>query len=392
MILSSEKRIKKEKYTEKNSTSKEVFMKLKNKFAAVSVAAVIAAALAGCGGSSGSQASGSSSSQASGSSSQTSVLSGVSENANGTSASSAASAGSGSYRISMIVKNTDEHFQRVKAGAEAYCAEHPGVTVDFMAPTSQTAYDEQNNAVETALATSDYSGYIIAPLQSDSVATLCQNATKPVVAVDTDFDSDKKASFVGTGNEKATKEGAMEAVRQVQAAGVKKPTAAIITGSQGDPTHDARLAGYREGVEEAGGEVIDVQYTDMSPDQAALCMEGLMQKYPNGIDIVFSTSDQYAMAASKVISDANSEAFNKTLQCGFDGTSASTNAVKSGTMQMDIAQNGYDMGYKAMDTVMRAIRGEQVESFIDSGYTLVTSDTVDDYIEKLKETGSYTES
>ncbi|MCI1304853.1 MAG: sugar ABC transporter substrate-binding protein [Lachnospiraceae bacterium] len=357
---------------------------MKKRIVAIALTAAVAVSLAGCGGSS----SGSSSSANTGSASAGST---------GTSTASVAStsgsaAGGKTIKLSMIVKTNDEHFMRVKAGADGYCEEHPNVSVDYMAPTSQTSYDEQNNAIETALSTDGYDGYVFAPIQADSCATLCQNATKPIVAVDTDFQSDKKLSFIGTGNENATKEGAKVAVEKVKKSGVDKPTAAVITGTQGDPTHDARLKGYKEGVEEAGGEVVDVQYTDMSPDQAALAMEGLMQKYPDGIDIVFSTADVFAMAASKVISDADSEAFNKTLQCGFDGTNASTNAIKAGTMQMDIAQNGYDMGYKAVEAVVNAINGQKIEEFIDSGYTIVDPDSVDDYIQKLKNMGSYQES
>lgn len=350
---------------------------MNRKVVSIALTAAIAVSMAGCGSASGSSQAESAASSAG--SSTASVASG-------------SVTGGESIKISMIVKTNDEHFMRVKAGADAYCEEHPNVSVDYMAPTSQTAYDEQNNAIETALSTADYDGYVFAPIQADSCATLCENATKPIVAVDTDFESDKKLSFIGTGNENATKEGAKAAVEKVKNNGVDKPTAAIITGTQGDPTHDARLKGYQEGVEEAGGEVVDVQYTDMSPDQAALAMEGLMQKYPDGIDIVFSTADVFAMAASKVISDANSDTFNKTLQCGFDGTNASTNAIKDGTMQMDIAQNGYDMGYEAVEAVCNAIDGQQLEEFIDSGYTLVDEDTVDDYIQKLKDMGSYQES
>jgi ribose transport system substrate-binding protein len=348
---------------------------MNKKWISLAMTAVIAMSAAGCGSSfASSSASGGSGSSA----------------ANSTTAS--ASASGDTIKLSMIVKTNDEHFMRVKAGADAYCEEHPNVTVDYMAPTSQTSYDEQINAIETALSTEDYAGYIFAPIQADSCATLCQNATKPIVAVDTDFQSGNKLSFIGTGNENATKEGAKVAIEKLKKQGIDKPTAAVITGTQGDPTHDARLKGYQEGVEEAGGEVVDVQYTDMSPDQAALAMEGIMQKFPDGIDVVFSTADVFAMAASKVVSDANSEAYNKMLQCGFDGTNASSDAIKNGTMQMDIAQNGYDMGYMAVEAVCKAIEGEKLEEFIDSGYTIVDEDSVDDYIQKLKDMGSYTES
>jgi ribose transport system substrate-binding protein len=183
---------------------------MNKKWISLAMTAVIAMSAAGCGSSfASSSASGGSGSSA----------------ANSTTAS--ASASGDTIKLSMIVKTNDEHFMRVKAGADGYCKEHPNVSVDYMAPTSQTSYDEQNNAIETALSTDDYDGYVFAPIQADSCATLCQNATKPIVAVDTDFQSDKKLSFIGTGNENATKEGAKVAVEKVKKSGVDKPTAGL---------------------------------------------------------------------------------------------------------------------------------------------------------------------
>ena len=64
-----------------------------------------------------------------------------------------------------------------------------------------------------------YDGYLIAPLQSEAVATAIANTDKPVVAYDTRIDSDKCLAFVGTGNKEAAKEGGKAAVEAAKAAG-----------------------------------------------------------------------------------------------------------------------------------------------------------------------------
>ncbi|WP_373163957.1 hypothetical protein [Agathobaculum sp. Marseille-P7918] len=53
---------------------------------------------------------------------------------------------------------------------------------------------------------------MIAPLQSEAIATAIANTDKSVVAFDTNIDSDKCLSFIGTGNKEAAKEGAKAAV------------------------------------------------------------------------------------------------------------------------------------------------------------------------------------
>lgn len=86
----------------------------------------------------------------------------------------------------------------------------------------------------------------------------------------------------------------------MQDSGVDKPTVLIVTGVQGDETHDARMNGYKAGVEEAGGEVVELQYCDGMAEKAATAMESVMQKFPQGIDIVLSSNDDMAMSVVRL--------------------------------------------------------------------------------------------
>ena len=100
-----------------------------------------------------------------------------------------AEGGSGSYKISVILKTTaSEYWQYVQAGAEAYEAENPNVQVEVKGAPSETSYQEQLNMIQTDLA-GDYDGFVIAPLQADMVANLITGQTKPIVAVDTKIDA-----------------------------------------------------------------------------------------------------------------------------------------------------------------------------------------------------------
>lgn len=300
---------------------------------------------------------------------------------------SSASSSDDAYNISVIVKLTDSHFNKVMAGANAYADEHDNVNVDIQSPTAATSYDEQVNMIETAVGNPSTDAIVVAPLQSDSASTLIANTDKVVIALDTDFESEKKSAFVGTGNEAASKEAAVAAVKKVQDGGVDKPTVLIVTGVQGDETHDARMNGYKAGVEEAGGEVVEVQYCDGMAEKAATAMESVMQKFPQGIDIVLSSNDDMAMSVVKIIKDSGNAKYADTIVCGFDGNQSAIQAVKDGSLAMDVAQNGYDMGYKAVEAAVKALEGEQVDSFIDSGSKVVDSTNCDEYIDDMKAKG-----
>lgn len=298
------------------------------------------------------------------------------------------SAASGdAYNVTVIVKHTDGHFNKVIAGARAYGSEHDNVNVEIQSPTSATSYDEQVNMIETALGNPGIDAVVIAPQQSTSTATLVDTATKPVVALDTDFTSDKKACFVGTGNEDAALNGGKAVAEACKALGKDKPTAVIIAGVQGDETHEARLRGYRDAIEAAGGQVLEVQYTDTMPDKAAAAMEAVIQKYPNGVDAVLSIADDMALAAAKVIKDSGNTNYTDTVLCGFDGNQSAIEAVMDGSLTIDIAQMGYDMGYKAVEAAVTVLEGGSVESFIDSGSKVIDSSNIDEYVSDMKSKG-----
>lgn len=295
-----------------------------------------------------------------------------------------AQSGSG-CSVDVILKTTaSEYWSYVKAGAEAYSKDNPDVKVEVKGATSETAYDEQQNMIETDLNSGAYDAFVIAPLQADLVKTLIAGQTAPIVAVDTNIDAPEVLSFVGTGNEDAAAEGGKAAVEAAKAAGWDKVQAIAISGVQGDGTATARLTGYEKGVTEAGGEFLkdEIQYADAVADKAATSMEAIMQNHPEGVAIIVCNNDDMAMAAARAAK--GNAAYEKTIFVGFDGIQSACNAILSGEETMSVAQEAYDMGYKAVEAAVKAVNGETLEKFIDSGCSVVTKDNAQERLDKLK--------
>lgn len=293
------------------------------------------------------------------------------------------------YNISVILKTTaSEYWGYVQAGAMAYMEEHPNVTVKVTGPSSETAFDEQQNMIETALNDADVDAYIIAPLQSDTVVNLIAGQEKPIIAVDTNITVDGELapevlSFVGTGNEEAAKLGGEAAYKLAEERGWETIECVEIEGVQGDPTNEARKAGYKAGVEEAGGTFLDESYpANAVADQAVTCMEAIMQAHPDGIAIVCANNDDMAAAAARTA--AGNDAFKDTVFLGFDGTQGACNSILDGEETMSVAQQPYEMGYKAVEAAVAALSGEELEEFIDSGAGIVDPDTAQERLEQLQ--------
>ena len=249
---------------------------------------------------------------------------------------------------------------------------------------SETSYQDQINMIKTDLSDDTFDGYLIAPLQSESVASLIADTEKPVMAFDTDIDSDKCLAFIGTGNKEAAKQGALAAVEAAKAAGWETIQCIEIAGVQGDATNTARMEGYEEGITEAGGEWMadDVQYADATATKAVDAMNGIMGRYPDGVAIICSNNDDMAIAAARTA--ASNPAYENTIFLGFDGQKSACEAVLSGDLTMTAAQNNFDIGYKAVENMVKCLQGEEYGD-VDTGTEIVTADTAQDRLDRFAE-------
>ena len=153
---------------------------------------------------------------------------------------------------------------------------------------------------------------------------------------------------------------------------------------QGDSTNTARMDGYRAGVTEAGGVFLDdeVQYANALADQAVTCMEAIMQNHPEGVAIICANNEDMAVAAARAA--AGNEAYKNTVFLGFDGCQAGCEAILNGQLTLDVCQQGFDMAYKAVDACVRALEGEKLEAFIDSGSMIMDESNAQERLDQLK--------
>ena len=343
------------------------------KFLALLLTLAMALSLAACGGSGGGNDGGSSAPADGGQQQAEPADSGSSDG------------GDESYNISVILKTTaSEYWSYVVAGANAYQKDHPNVTVTVKGATSETAYDEQLNMIETDMNNADIDGYVIAPLQADMVTTIIANQTKPIVAVDTDIDAPEVLSFVGTGNEAAGKLGGEAAAKLAKERGWEEIKCIEICGVQGDSTNEARKAGYKAGIEAAGGTFLEdeTQYANAEANQAVACMEAIMQNHPEGIAVICANNDDMAMAAARTA--AGNAAYENTVFLGFDGIQSACNSILAGEETMSVCQEGYNMGYESVASVVRALQGETLDEFVDAGASIVDPDTAQARLEQLQ--------
>lgn len=278
------------------------------------------------------------------------------------------------YHIKVILKTlASEYWQYVGNGCKQ-AGEDLGVTVDVLGASSETAYDEQLSMIETTLSSSDCDAMVVAPLQAETVATQIAGTDLPIVAIDTAINSDKVLSFVGFNNEELAAMGGKAAVEAAKDKGWDKITAIGIMGVQGDSTSEARIAGFKQGIAEAGGEYLsaETQYADSVAVKAVTCMEAIIQAHPEGVSIIVANNDDMAAGAARAA--AAFPAYKNTIFVGIGGNLAGIDAILAGQETMTVAVDGYDVGYLGVQAAVDALNGKKLDEFIATDATVVTAD------------------
>ena len=81
------------------------------------------------------------------------------------------------------------------------------------------------------------------------------------------------------------------------------------------------------------------------------------------------TTTIWRWAAARTAKDNPNYA--KTIFLGFDGQKSAVEAVLNGELTMTAAQNNFDIGYKAVETIVKILNGEEYGD-VDTGTEIIT--------------------
>ncbi len=263
-----------------------------------------------------------------------------------------------SFNIAINLKTlSSEYWQTVKSGCDEAAAEL-GVAIDVQGAAAETEIAEQVAQLETQLA-GNPDAIIIAPLDGDAVIGVLESTgyTGYVVFCDTDCAFESKTSFVGTSNEEAAYSGGAYAAK----IGGEATKAVIIYGQEGDNTSNLRKAGYERALTEAGLAPVAMLSGNNTTDGATKVMEDLLNAYPDGINLVLCHNDDTAIGALNAVESAGASGINIL---GFDGNKSAVELIAAGKLMGTVAQQPKLMGYQAVETALKALKGEAVEKTV----------------------------
>lgn len=282
--------------------------------------------------------------------------------------------------IGFATKSSSSPFWVENIAGANQAAADLGINLEVIGPPVENDVSGQIAVLEDML-TKEYDAIVVAPCGDVGVADVVNkaiNAGMPVVAVDNQIAGAEITSLVATDNYAA---GAMAAEYLAGEIGGKGKVI-IVNGIIAQGSGKGRRDGFVDYMTENHPDVEVVEVTGDWDDSKAIA--GFEAAYAANTDVVagYAAWDGATLQMHKVLAENGR---NDVVLCGFDCYDAAVQLIASGDslFKADIAQNPSNMGYKAVETAYKALKGEEVESNIDTGTTLVTAENVKEYAESM---------
>lgn len=264
--------------------------------------------------------------------------------------------------FAIVAKGFSHQFwQAVKAGADEAAARN-GVTITFEAPNTEAEIDKQTDMLTAAIAKNPQ-GLGFAALDSKAQVPALQKAADagiPIVAFDSGVDSDLPLTTCTTDNVAAAAAAADGLAKAIGEAG---KVAAVIhdqTSATGIGRHDGFVNRIKEAYPNI--EIVDVQYANDAL-KAADTIKAMLQANPD-IKGMFASNEGAAIGLAVAIKETGAQ----IVGVGFDSGKTQKDAIMDGSLLGSITQNPVGIGQCVVDSLAKAIKGEELPKVIDTGF------------------------
>lgn len=247
----------------------------------------------------------------------------------------------------------------------------------------------QLTAVEDLIYAKDVDAIVMCPVDTEAISTAtleCNENNIPVVTVDVRSADGDVVSHVASDNYQIGVEAAKYAEQLLEEKyGEVKGTVACV-GYPQITTIAERADGFTEYfADNPNVEVVFQDPISLDPDTAQGVGDDLLQAYPEGsLDIIFGANETNAVG---VISAAESANRTDIAVIGVDNSQVFLDALQTDTSVLvaTIAQAPTEMGKIGIETAVAYLKGEDYEEEVGTELTVITRDSVADYIASQEE-------
>lgn len=280
-----------------------------------------------------------------------------------------------SYNWSLIyipktADGTNDFWTSLISGARMAAKEY-NVSLRITAPDQEKDVSRQNELIEEAMKKNP-DALLISPSSFTASDKLLKEAKEKgisVVFIDSYTKENVQDLTVATDN--------LEVGRKLgEYAGElldKDAKIAVVGHVQGVSTAVEREKGFREGLGEKEKNIVDVVFCDSLYDKSYRLTLELLEKYPD-LEMIAGLNEYSSVGAARAVKAAN--AADRIKVVGVDSSQEAIQLMEQGIFQGIVIQKAFKMGYVGVRETIRMLRGEKVETNIDSGSELVTPENM----------------
>ncbi|WP_434733508.1 sugar ABC transporter substrate-binding protein [Rhizobium sp. YTUHZ044] len=275
-------------------------------------------------------------------------------------------------KLGFITKFPVPFFATMEDAAKDYAKRNPGVEIIYGQGTSATDIEGQIAQIES-MVTRGVQGIALTPVDP-TVSTALDKAVAAgikVVLMDNNIPDWNGRTALATTDNLAAGKIAGEYLKTVLHDG---DTLGILEGVPGVPALDDRVKGMLEGLKGVDVKIVGKGATNCTEELGISVAEDLLTKNPD-LKAIYAACGPPAAGAARAIKNAGI-ASDKIVLVGFDFCCGEEEALKNGIEDASVAQFPTKMAELGVDALVKSIRGEKVESLIDSGAALVTAENM----------------
>jgi len=280
--------------------------------------------------------------------------------------------------IALIVKATDSGFwQKALEGGKAFAADNPDVNVTAYGPASEADVDEAISILENVITSGPDAIVIASNAGEGAVAALKDAAAKGIVVmtIDTSIPSDDVTTHLATDNVLGGALAAEAMVEELNEAGIPlEGKVAIVAAVAGVQTIVDRDGGFVDKMAELAPniEVLTPVYVDNEIEKALSEMEQIITREGDALIGVYPDNNHTGDGVGRAIKQAGLQ--DKVVVVAFDDDQEELDFLKEGVIDALIIQDPYNMGYAGCATAIKALAGEDVPSFVDTGVVVTRAE------------------
>ena len=281
--------------------------------------------------------------------------------------------------LAVIPKSTGGEFWETVEVGRRDAAKELGVEMKWEGAISETEIAEQKKIIEN-MVNLGVDGIALAPINPKAMQKDVENAVAagiPVVIFDSSVDGNAQTSFVATDNPVGGGLGGKFIADKLQGGGKK---VILLRYIQGTASTEQRAQGFLDEMKTAGIEVATDAYVEDgsvagAKKTATNVLEGYVVDGKLSVDGIFACNLNSALGMAAALEDLRkSGVTTDAVFVGFDSSPRLVEELQNGNIDALVVQSPKKMGRLAVETLVKHLRKQPVEPFIDTGVQVVTAE------------------